>query len=221
MAVRMIGRFHGPRHVHGLAAAAGWLPNRFGGHVDLGIDQLQRADLPGAATTDPPGSDPPQPPLHLLGHHLQRVVAGGRTALLPDVDRDAQALLDAHLPTAASVLRELQRAGHRRSRDAFGRLNPQDSIALAVAWLTAATYQHAAATAATAGSWQVINRAGSDEGLAGSHSLGGPDRRSAPSTCREEFEMTGGARRAGPAGTHSDDAWLAEVARAASADAGG
>ncbi|MGC5022466.1 PucR family transcriptional regulator [Micromonospora sp. DT47] len=33
--------------------------------------------------------------------------------------------------------------------------------------------------------------------------------------------MTGGVRRAGPAGTHSDDAWLAAVARAASADAGG
>ncbi|MGK5440517.1 hypothetical protein ACSNN7_01610 [Micromonospora sp. URMC 105] len=154
MAVRMIGRFHGPRQVHGLAVAADWLPDRFGGHVDLGIDRLQRADLPGTATTEPPDSEPPQPPLHLLAHHLQRVVAGGRTALVPDVDRDAQALLDAHLPTAASVLRELQRAGHRRTRDAFGRLNQQDSIALAVAWLTAVAYQHAAVTAATAGSWQ-------------------------------------------------------------------
>lgn len=33
--------------------------------------------------------------------------------------------------------------------------------------------------------------------------------------------MAGGVRRSGPAGVRSDDAWLAEVARAASADAGG
>ncbi|MBM7494452.1 hypothetical protein JOD64_005674 [Micromonospora luteifusca] len=154
MPVRMIGRFHGPRRVHGLAVAAPWLPDRFGGHVDLGIDHLQRADLPDAVTVEPSGTDQPQPPLHLLAHHLQRVVAAGRAALVPDVDRDAQALLDAQLPTAASVLCELRRAGHRRSRDAFGRLNQQDSTALAVAWLTAATYHHAATTAATAGSWQ-------------------------------------------------------------------
>ncbi|MET7669249.1 hypothetical protein [Micromonospora luteifusca] len=154
MPVRMIGRFHGPRRVHGLAVAAPWLPDRFGGHVDLGIDHLQRADLPDAVTVEPSGTDQPQPPLHLLAHHLQRVVAAGRAALVPDVDRDTQALLDAQLPTAASVLRELRRAGHRRSRDAFGRLNQQDSTALAVAWLTAATYHHAATTAATAGSWQ-------------------------------------------------------------------
>ncbi|MET9303292.1 hypothetical protein ABZX66_28635 [Micromonospora aurantiaca] len=152
--VRMVGRFHGPRQVHGLAVAAPWLPNRFAGHIDLGVDQLQRADLPGAATTEPPDADQPQPPLHLLAHHLQRVVAAGRSALIPDVDRDLRALLDAQLPTAASVLRELRRAGHRRSRDAFGRLNQQDSTALAGAWLTAAAYQHAATTAAAAGSWQ-------------------------------------------------------------------
>ncbi|MEU7947385.1 hypothetical protein AB0C50_22130 [Micromonospora taraxaci] len=154
MPVRMIGRFHGPRQVHGLAVAAPWLSDRFGGHVDLGVDQLQRADLPGAETTEPSGSNQPQPPLHLLTHHLQRVVAAGRAALVPDVDRDVRALLDAQLPTAASVLRELRRAGHRRSRDAFGRLNQQDSTALAVAWLTAAAYQYAAATAVTAESWQ-------------------------------------------------------------------
>ncbi|WBB52458.1 SWIM zinc finger family protein [Verrucosispora sp. WMMD573] len=154
MPVRMIGRFHGPCQVHGLAIAASWLPDRFGGHVDLGIDQLQRADLPGSTTIEPPSADQPQPPLHLLTHHLQRVVAAGRSALISDVDRDARALLDAQLPTAASVLQELRRAGHRRSRDAFGRLNQQESTVLAVAWLTAATYQHAAVMAATAGSWQ-------------------------------------------------------------------
>ncbi|GLZ62316.1 hypothetical protein [Micromonospora sp. NBRC 107095] len=154
MPLRMIGRFHGPRQVHGLAVAAPWLPGRFGGHVDLGVDQLQRADLPHAGTTEPSGNDQPQPPLHLLTHHLQRVVAAGRAALVPDVDRDARALLDAQLPTAASVLNELRRAGHRRSRDAFGRLNQQDSTALAVAWLTAAAYQYIAATAVAAGSWQ-------------------------------------------------------------------
>ncbi|MFF0348984.1 hypothetical protein ACFYP0_14915 [Micromonospora arida] len=154
MPVRMIGRFHGPRQVHGLAVAAPWLPDRFAGHVDLGVDQLQRADLPDAETTEPSGSNQPQPPLHLLTHHLQRVVAAGRAALVPDVDRDARALVDAQLPTAASVLRELRRAGHRRSRDAFGRLNQQDSTALAVAWLSGAAYQHAAATAVSAESWQ-------------------------------------------------------------------
>ncbi|MGC4812221.1 hypothetical protein ACLQ29_16995 [Micromonospora sp. DT228] len=152
--VRMVGRFHGPRQVHGLAVAASWLPDRFGGHVDLGVDQIQRADLPGGTTTEPPGADQPQPPLHLLTHHLQRVVAVGRSALVPDVDRDARALLDAQLPTAASVLCELRRAGHRRSRDAFGRLSQQDSVTLALVWLAAAAYQQAAVTAATAGSWR-------------------------------------------------------------------
>ncbi|MEU8328695.1 hypothetical protein [Micromonospora sp. NPDC048839] len=120
-----------------------------------GVAARAGADLPGATTTtEPSGADRPQPPLHLLTHHLQRVVAVGRSALVPDVERDARALLDAQLPTAASVLRELRRAGHRRSRDAFGRLSQQDSIALALAWLVAGAYQDAVATAATAGSWQ-------------------------------------------------------------------
>ncbi|MFE9692083.1 hypothetical protein [Micromonospora sp. NPDC005806] len=152
--VRLIGRFYGPRRVHGLAIAADWLPHRYEGHVDLGVDRLQRADLPAA---EPAGAAPPEParpPLHLLTHHLRRVVAAGRTALIPDPDRDLRALLDAQLPTAAGALAALRRAGQGRERDAFGRLAHGDPAALASAWLTAACYVEAAGALATAEAWR-------------------------------------------------------------------
>ncbi|KKK04248.1 hypothetical protein [Micromonospora sp. HK10] len=151
--VRLVGRFAGPRRVHGLALAADWLPQRHGGHVDLGVDRLQRADLPGAgpAVSAPP--EPARPPLHLVTHQLRRVVAAGRASLIPDLDRDLRALRDAQLPTAAAALAALRRAGQGRARDAFGRLGGADPAALATAWLTAACYASSASAAATATAW--------------------------------------------------------------------
>ncbi|MEV0429806.1 hypothetical protein [Micromonospora sp. NPDC050495] len=152
--VRLIGRFAGPRRVHGLALAADWLPQRYGGHVDLGVDRLQRADLPGAGPVAPAPPEPARPPLHLLTHQLRRVVAAGRVALLPDQDRDLRALRDAQLPTAAAALAALRRAGQGRERDVFGRLVGADPAALATAWLTAACYAASASAAATAAAWR-------------------------------------------------------------------
>ncbi|WP_328476300.1 hypothetical protein OHA21_21540 [Actinoplanes sp. NBC_00393] len=157
--VRLVGRFAGPRRIAGLAFAAGWLPERHGGHLDLGAGPLTRADLPTSApeampdrpATGPP--PPPAPPLHLLRHQLERVVSAGRPALLTGVGDDARRLGDAHLGAAAAVLAGLGAAGVRRTRDVFGRLDPHDAELLAQAWLTAAVYEQAATRAATRTAW--------------------------------------------------------------------
>ncbi|MEV6965082.1 hypothetical protein AB0M47_08180 [Hamadaea sp. NPDC051192] len=152
--VRLIGRFLSARRAAGLALSAAWLPDRHRGHIDLGSTHLTRADLPGA-TTPPigPVEPPPMPPLHLVRHHLERVVATGRAALLSGVGTDAHRLTGTHLGTGAAVLRELGAAGVRRTRDAFGRLDPHDAELLARAWLTAAVYEQAATRELIHSSW--------------------------------------------------------------------
>ncbi|MEU4425599.1 hypothetical protein AB0F81_33680 [Actinoplanes sp. NPDC024001] len=172
--VRLVGRFAGPRRVAGLAFAAPWLAARHGGHVDLGAGPLNRADLEADPTPRPlgntpppaadpglssmagpsiPEADPAAPPLHLLRHHLERVVSGGRAALLAGVGEDARRLSDAHLGAAAAVLAGLGAAGVRRTRDVFGRLDPHDVHQLARAWLTAAVYEQAATRETTRTAW--------------------------------------------------------------------
>lgn len=152
--VRLAGRFTGPRRVHALALAAPWLPERHGGHVDLGAVHLTRADLPGALSAAAfPAVDPPAAPLHLVRHQLQRVVSGGRAALLSGVTGDARRLADAHLSGAAAVVAALGAAGVRRTRDVFGRMDPHDAQVLARAWLAAAVYEQAAAREVTRAAW--------------------------------------------------------------------
>ncbi|WP_051366047.1 hypothetical protein [Hamadaea tsunoensis] len=153
--VRLIGRFLGARRVAGLALAAPWLPDRHGGHLDLGAARLTRADLPDAAPLPiGPAAPAPVAPLHLVRHHLERVVATGRAALLSGVDKDAYRLTAAHLGTGASVLRGLGAAGIRRTRDTFGRLDPHDADLLAEAWLGAAVYEQAATREVIRSTWQ-------------------------------------------------------------------
>ncbi|MCO8273226.1 SWIM zinc finger family protein [Actinoplanes sp. TRM 88003] len=152
--VRMIGRFAGPGRVEALALAARWLPERYGGHVDLGAQRLTRADVPGGAESPGVPAERPSPPLHLVRHQLERVVAAGRTALLSGVDNDVRRLADAHLGTASAVVAALEAAGVRRTRDVFGRLDPHDAQLLAEAWLTAAAYEQAAAAEATRQAWR-------------------------------------------------------------------
>ncbi|WP_133875344.1 hypothetical protein [Paractinoplanes brasiliensis] len=93
------------------------------------------------------------PPLHLVRHQLERVVATGRAALLSGAEEDARRLSAAHLVTAAAVVRALGAAGVRRTRDVFGRLDPHDAERLADAWLTAAVYEQAATAEATRVAW--------------------------------------------------------------------
>ncbi|BBH67609.1 hypothetical protein ACTI_42940 [Actinoplanes sp. OR16] len=154
--VRLAGRFAGARRVAGLAFAASWLPESHGGHVDLGATTLTRADLPttGLRAEDRAAGEPGGPPLHLLRHHLERVVAAGRSCLLAGVEGDARRLDAAHLSGAAAVLRGLGEAGVRRTRDVFGRLDPHDAHVLARAWLAAAVYEQAAGREITRAAWR-------------------------------------------------------------------
>ncbi|GIE78029.1 hypothetical protein Aph02nite_39790 [Actinoplanes philippinensis] len=153
--VRFAGRFLDTRRVAGLAFAARWLPSRHGGHADLGTVRLTRADMPGALPIPPSSAaEPPAPaPLHLLRHHLERVVSAGRPALLTGVAGDAHRLTAAHLGGAAAFLTALGSAGMRRTRDVFGRLDPHDVEVLAQAWLTAAIYEQAAARETIRAAW--------------------------------------------------------------------
>ncbi|GAA4600998.1 hypothetical protein BJY16_003725 [Actinoplanes octamycinicus] len=97
--------------------------------------------------------EPEAPPLHLLRHQVERVVAGGRATLLSGVDSDARRLAGAQLGAASAVLLALGDAGVRRTRDVFGRLDPHDAHLLARAWLTAAVFERGAAQAATRHAW--------------------------------------------------------------------
>ncbi|MBL7254257.1 hypothetical protein [Paractinoplanes lichenicola] len=151
--VRIIGRFTGPARIDALAVAAAWLPPSYGGHADLGAQRLTRADVPGPTPCDPPPPPRPAPPLHLVRHQLERVVATGRAALLSGAEQDARRLAAAHLTTAAAVVEALAAAGVRRTRDVFGRLDPHDSEHLAQAWLTAAVYERAASAESTRVAW--------------------------------------------------------------------
>lgn len=128
--------------------------------VDLGLDRLQRADLPSAPP--PPvaqvptgrGADPA--PLHLLRRRLEQSVAAGRPflAIPGSLPADAGQLRRSALPTAADLLAELQRTATRRARDPFGRLLPADPTDFARAWLSAALYTEAAETSLCAAAWQ-------------------------------------------------------------------
>lgn len=152
--IRLLGRFAGPRLVHGLGIGAQWLPERFGGHVDLGVDRLQKGDLPGSVAFELPAEVPDAaPPLGFARHTLERVVSAGRAALLGGVATDARKLAEAQLGAGAGLLTALGAAGTRRARDVFGRLDPHDTPRLARAWLALAVYEQAAALAATRAAW--------------------------------------------------------------------
>ena len=152
--IRLVGRFAGPRLVHGLGFSAQWLPEHFGGHVALGVDRLQKADMPGSVEFVPLVASPDiTPPLDFARHAMERVVAAGRSALLGGVAGDARRLAEAQLGTGAELLKGLGAAGTRRGRDVFGRLDPHDSHRLARAWLAVAVYEQAAGLAATRDAW--------------------------------------------------------------------
>ncbi|MFI1034063.1 hypothetical protein [Streptomyces sp. NPDC020951] len=129
--------------------------------VDLGLDRLQRADLPAAAAS--PASAPPvdEAPLHLLGRRVQQTVSGGRRVLsFPGGGAgDGGRLRRVGLATAADLLDELQAAAADRSRDAFGRLLPADADRFARAWLASAVYTAEVERALCAAAWGASGQA--------------------------------------------------------------
>ncbi|MGW3204787.1 hypothetical protein [Streptomyces sp. NPDC001135] len=118
-------------------------PARSGTRVDVGLDRLQRADLPSAPAS--PVREAPraeEAPVHLLRRRVQQAVSGGRRVLsFPgDTAADARRLNRSGLATAGGLLEELHAAAAERSRDVFGRLLPADPDLFAHAWLAAARY---------------------------------------------------------------------------------
>ncbi len=151
-AVRLVARPVGRRRLAPVAFGARWLPEPYGGHVDLGLDRLRRSDLP----VDAPGSvrawELPDDtlPVHPLRRRIERCVEGGRAAVAGDAREVGQ--LSAVLP-AAGVLAERLEAAARLRRDAFGRVAEGGTEDLCLAWLAAATYVATAQRSAEHDDW--------------------------------------------------------------------
>ncbi|ROQ60228.1 hypothetical protein EDD93_7662 [Streptomyces sp. 840.1] len=135
------------------------------GTIDLGLDRLRRADLPGPAAPGhpaPPPSPPGEPgahsPLYLLERRVEQTVPAGRAALgmLGDVTAETRRISRAGLPTAAGLLAALCASAAQRDRDHFGRLLPADTDGFALHWLTAARYTAAVAESLCAAAWNPI-----------------------------------------------------------------
>lgn len=130
------------------------------GTIDLGLDRLRRAALPGPAAPGHPA--PPLPgesgahsPLYLLERRVEQTVPAGRAALgmLGDVTAETRRISRAGLPTAAGLLAALCASAAQRDRDHFGRLLPADTDGFALHWLTAARYTAAVAESLCATAW--------------------------------------------------------------------
>ncbi|MGW2424814.1 hypothetical protein ACWC0C_37175 [Streptomyces sp. NPDC001709] len=131
-------------------------PALSGTRVDMGLDRLQRADLPAApaaAVRTAPSAE--EAPVHLLGRRVQQAVSGGRRVLsFPgDTGADARRLHRSGLATAGALLEELHAAAAERSRDVFGRLLPADPERFARAWLAAARYTEEVDRALCVAAW--------------------------------------------------------------------
>ncbi|MFF8973451.1 hypothetical protein [Streptomyces sp. NPDC014995] len=137
--------------------------------VDLGLDRLQRADLP-PETAQPPGAVAPvvdEAPLHLLRRRVQQAVSGGRRVLAfpGSGSGDSARLRRLGLATAGDLLDELEAAAADRSRDAFGRLLPADTDRFARSWLAAALYTDEVERGLCAAAWGGAAAALSPSGL--------------------------------------------------------
>ncbi|MEV5874686.1 hypothetical protein AB0L75_10720 [Streptomyces sp. NPDC052101] len=131
-------------------------PALSGTRVDVGLDRLQRADLPTApASPAPAAPSAEEAPVHLLRRRVQQAVSGGRRVLsFPgDTAADARRLRRYGLATAGDLLTELHAAAAERSRDVFGRLLPADADRFARAWLAAARYTEEVDRALCVAAW--------------------------------------------------------------------
>ncbi|MFD7447526.1 hypothetical protein [Kitasatospora sp. NPDC059827] len=148
------------------------LPADRADRVNLGLERLQTADLPAGPSAGPsvdlpaglpaglpaelPTGPPLGPPVHVLGRRVEQTVTTGRSAPAPGAATAAadRALLRASgLATAAELLDGLRAAAADQRRDVFGRIVADDHDAFATAWLAAADYTEALATALCSASW--------------------------------------------------------------------
>ncbi|MEU9073396.1 hypothetical protein [Kitasatospora sp. NPDC048538] len=157
---------HDPQGAPALA-----LPVDRADRVNLGLERLQTADLAGADRTaaaptgpaptgaaprDLPAAAPYGPPVHVLGRRVDQTVTTGRHATAPSAATaaaDRELLRAAGLGTAAELLDVLRSAAADQRRDVFGRVVADDHEAFAGAWLAAACYTEAVATALCAAGW--------------------------------------------------------------------
>jgi hypothetical protein len=148
--LRLVARPVGRRRIAPIACAAPWLPQPYGGHIDLGLDRLRRAELPQAEPAAMVMPVDEGPPVRPLVRRLERAVEGGRAAVPGDaVELERMRLA---LPYAAELAQRLE-AASRPNRDAVGRVTGTDGENIARAWLAAATYVHAALRSAERAEW--------------------------------------------------------------------
>ncbi|MFD5468308.1 hypothetical protein ACFWIQ_36680, partial [Kitasatospora sp. NPDC127059] len=144
------------------------LPADRADRVNLGLERLQTADLPADPSTGrptQPSAGPPAelptappvgPPVHVLGRRVEQAVTTGRSALGPSAATaaaDRGLLRAAGLATAAELLDGLRAAAADQPRDVFGRIVADDHEPFASAWLAAADYTEALATALCSAAW--------------------------------------------------------------------
>ncbi|WP_031064866.1 hypothetical protein [Streptomyces sp. NRRL WC-3742] len=139
------------------------LPADRAGRMSLGLERLQTADLPAPATPAAPEEPRPAPaapsaapPVHVLARRVAQTVTTGRHALAPGeagAAADRRLLGTAGLATAAELLDSLRAESANQRRDVFGRVVPDDHDGFATAWLAAACYTEALATALCAAAW--------------------------------------------------------------------
>ncbi|MEU7090443.1 hypothetical protein [Kitasatospora aureofaciens] len=135
------------------------------GRANLGLERLQAADLqapapradhPVGPLPELPTTPPDGPPVHVLARRVAQAVTTGRSALAPSAATaaaDRSLLRVAGLSTAAQLLDGLRAAAADHRRDVFGRVVPDDHDAFATAWLAAAVYTEALATALCYAAW--------------------------------------------------------------------
>ena len=132
------------------------------GRAALGLDRLQRADLPPARPAAPAVDAveavlAAEAPGHLLTRRVEQAVTGGRHALALTAPgaaaEDGHRLASAGLATAALLLDGLRAAATDQQRDVFGRVLADDHRAFTDAWLAAACYGEELAAALCAAAW--------------------------------------------------------------------